>query len=599
MKTLITSIFLSLLIFSSALAQDQIQMALTFYNNGQYKKAATLFKRIAKHQHSDVFFSYYIKSLVKSGETKKALRILHKQINHNPRKLNLKIHLAYVYKTMGKFDLEKQTLKDVIRKLPPNDAVIRQLANLLMDYRMYTWAAKIYEKGQQLTGKKYYNELYIAYSLAGDYSNMIRILLLWLKSNPAQYSNIIRIFQSYLTHDVNHSFQNQLFRQTLRFSQKYKNPIFNRVLIWYFVENKKFDLALTQAIAYNNKTHAGFAQIYKVGRLALENDSLNAAKKAFSIIINKGKNTPFYFNAKFDLLSTMYKQIISHQISDTNQIKFLEQQYIALIKQLGLNDQTFPSLLQLVHLQAFYLNNPQKAISYINSALKQPWLTTTQKGKLQIEKANILLRIHKPWQALLLLLRAQNQNISSSIGDQAKLLSAKIYFFLGDFTWAKKQFIILAGNTEKFTSNDAIKYLELIQSAQNDSSNLKILKLYAKAQFYQFLNFPDSALIMLDSVISYSSYLADRALIDKYKILIDKKQYSEAAQTLQFLINNFTQSVFIDKATYFLALLYQKYLNKPEQAKKLFAKILFDYKDSIFRELARRQYLLLLNNQSS
>ena len=595
MKNLLTIIILS---FSLTIfAQQPIQLALTLYQNKKYEAAAPIFLKLYKKQRNKFYFNYYLDCLIKTQQYDKAKKLVNREARKHKHDLTYLVDKAYVLKILGKTSDAQKINRKVLQSLPSQPNVIRQVVNEYLRFKEYDNAEAILNKGIKTTGNQFFNLRYILYAISGQTDKMTDVLLAWLGSQPSQFSFIQKTFSNYLNNDVNNEFADMLQKKLLLRIQKTHLPVYYRMYIWLLTEKKQYNLAVIQAIAYDRRINGFGSIVYETAMKALDENQLTAAQQAFQYIIKKGPNSPYYNKARTALLKVMYNKVITGKIYSLEQIKKLEQQYISIINDLPLTNETIDIYAQLAHLEAFYLNNDSQALSYVDKALNYDLISPQLKGKLLIEKAKILVKEHKFYQAILILGQAQDENALNEIGSLASFYQALTYFFLNNFKWAKAQFDILKGQTEKLTANDAIYYSDLIKPAIEDSTKLPILKLYSKALFYEFTHQNDSALVYLDSVINFATYLADIALLDKYKIHIATGNYSLAATDLKQLVNNFTNSLYIDKATYLLGSLYEQNLNQPNKAKEYFKKILFDYRNSIYVPLAREQYNKLIRSQ--
>lgn len=594
MKNLLTIIMLS---FSLTIfAQNQLQQAITYYNQKQYEKAAVLFKRLYRERKTKFYFDYYLSCLLRTGQYDKALKEIDRQIKKRPYDLIFLADKAEVLKLTGSEQQANQLIKTILKKLPAEPNTIIQIANNFLRYKDYDAAEKVLNKGEKLTGRHFYQIRYTLYALQRNYDKLLDVLLAWLGSQPQQFKHIQKILHSYLKNDVGDELSNMLFKKLIIRIQKTHIPVYYRLLIWYLIQKQQFDLALIQAIAYNRRIHGFGSEIYNVGIKALESDSLETATQAFNYIIKQGVKNPYYFKAQTGLTRVMFLQITKNKYAiDRKKLIDLENQYKQILQQSYIPEKDKITLIeQLADLQAFYLNKPDTAYNLLQQFINDTYLDNKAKGQLLIEQGKILLKQHKFYAAILKFAKAADLNANNELSNQATFMQALTYFYMGNFHWAKTQFDILKGQTDKLYANDAILYSEIIQQALEDSTKLPVLHSFAKAQYYEFIFKPDSALILLDSIINQAFFLADFALLEKYKIHYNSGQYQLAAKDLLQLINNFTSSLIIDKATYLLARLYETKLNDPQKAIEYYKKILFDYRGSIYTDPARTHFRRLM-----
>jgi len=70
-------------------------------------------------------------------------------------------------------------------------------------------------------------------------------------------------------------------------------------------------------------------------------------------------------------------------------------------------------------------------------------------------------------------------------------------------------------------------------------------------------------------------------------------QYENAEKNYLKIIADYPNDIFIDDAYYHLAELYNLHLAKPEEAKSLYEKIIFNHEDSIYFVEARKKFRML------
>ena len=589
MRRLILVLFFSFFTFM-AFAQDQLQLAMQYYNSGEYDKSAVIFEKLYKQRKAKYYFDYYIQSLIKSNQYDKAEKAINKQIRKNPGRKSFMVDLGYVMQLKGEEEKADKIFKEVIKKLPSDRSQIYEVARTFMNYKLYQWAEKTYLRGRELTGYGFYPELASVYSLERNNAKMVEAYLDWLQSSPGQLTTIERIFSSYLKHDINNEFYNILLPAVLKRVQKTSAKVYTELLIWLYEYKGNLDMALVYAKALDKRYNENGIRVFTVGKLAMQNDNLQVAREAFSYVVSLGESSPYYYSARKAILDVWYRQVVTGKITDEKEIEQLANKYAQLLNEVGYLPDSYNIVVNLANIEAFYLDKPEVALKYLNQVLNRGNIDSKQKGILLMEKARVMLSIDKPWDAILLYSQAYDMNKTNEIGDRAKLYRAMVYYFMGDFSWAKSQFDILKGSTSKLIANDALEKSVLLDEFSQDSTMSKNLALYAKAEFYRFVSKPDSAIKIIDTLLHRSVALADYALFLKYKIDYDMGNYKEAAEDLEKIVKNYNQSLLIDRAVFYLAKLYEEKLNNRELALKYYKEILFDYKGSIFTQEAREHY---------
>ncbi len=589
----ILSLLLFLISFNTLRAQDDLQLAVSYYNQEQYEKAAQLFWHLYNQRRAKYYFDYYVRCLFKLKDYKKAERVIKREIKRNPGNKSFLIDLARLYELEGRQSEADRIYKSIINN-PPNDrGQLVSIGNALINYKKYQLAEKLYLKAQKTTGEKFYNELFMIYSLSRNTPRLIDVMLDWLETNPYQLSMVEARLLPYVVNDVNDEFSSALEKKTQERLHRTRDMIFYKLLIWLYIEKKSLTKALDMAIQLDKRQRGFGKEVFNIGEIARDYDSLSLAQKAFQYLVKKGVQYPFYQQSQQRLLEIYYKQIQAGQIHDPDSVRAIENLYIKTIHEQTLSPNTVNMVIELAHLESFYLHNPQKGLDYLDQALRLNGLTNQMRASLLLEKARILLAQNKPWQAIILFNKVAYDYPDLPASLEAQLMQAKTFMYIGDMEGAKMYLDKIKGYTDSPEANDAIINAFLIARSSRDSTKMHILKIYARAEFYNYRNMVDSASLYYDSVANFATFLADRALLDKARMLKEHRQYRAAAETLEKLIKSFAASTYLDQAYYLAAEIYEKHLGDRQKAMEYYKKILFELRDSPLVPLAREHYRAL------
>ena len=121
------------------------------------------------------------------------------------------------------------------------------------------------------------------------------------------------------------------------------------------------------------------------------------------------------------------------------------------------------------------------------------------------------------WEATLLYSQVEKEFKYDTIGYSAKFKNAKLFYFIGEFSWASAQLDILKAATSKLIANDAMDLYLLINDNADLSDSTRVseapLKCTQEPDLYTFQNKNDLALQTLDSIfIKYPiEAICDRA----------------------------------------------------------------------------------------
>jgi len=587
-------IFVFLLISNKTMAQDEMRLAMTYFNQKEYDKAAPIFYKLYKKRHVIYYFNYYLKCLIAEKEYTKAEKVIKREQKRHPQQKTFIVDLANLYELMDKKTQAQRLYKSLFIDIPHQRSDIVQIANTMLSYRKYELAAEFYTKAQKITGQYFFSELLSIYTLLRDNEKIIKVILDWLDKKPQNLSIVQARIRPIIEREINNEFSSLLEKKLLEAIKKRGNLVYYRFLIWLYMEKRNLSKALEVAINFDKRLKGFGREVFNIGQLAYDFDSLLVAEKAFKYLVDKRKDNPFSPSPQFNLLRVYYKRIKKGQIQDKQEIENIENKYISVIKESKITQETVELIRQLVDIETIYLHNPDKSLTYIEQALSSTDLNSHVKALLLFQKAKVFLAQNRPWDALLLLNKIAYDYADTKIELEAKLLAGKIFMYLGQIDVAKIYLDKIKGYVGSEVSNDAIINAFFIARAMGDSILLNTIQVFAKAEYFNLINNIDSASYFYDSVAVQPNFLSARSLLEKGKMYLRNWQYDRALNTFEKLIKNYSLSLYTDQALYLAAKIYERKGNK-EKAREYYKQIIFNFKDSPLVWQARQRFLNLNN----
>ena len=576
-------------------AKTDAQLAITYYNSRDYEKAVPLLLSVYKKSSNDYYFRLYINSLVQLDRFSEAEEEINREIKKsktvNPE---LTIYLGYVLEEQGRIEEATEKYEQAISTLPPDKGSYLVTANTFLQWGKYDYVVETYLKGRdEIPGEQFNYELARAYLYQRNYDEMLEEYLNLLRQDEKQLPRVQSSLSSAMRLDIDDGLRNQFRSQVLKRIQVEPNVIgYNRLLIWFFLQEKKFSSALRQSIALDKRTGQEDPQIAQLGQLALNNRSYEDAQSAYEYLLAKGDESPFYKQAYSQHVHVNYIQFTSSTKNDLEKGKELSAKFNEAMEYLGYNPASLDLIQEYAHLLAFYLNESEKAIEILHKGLQIPRLKPEQIGELKTEMADIYVFSDDLWEAMLIYSQVIEANKMNSLGDNVKLKKAKLGYYMGNFSWAKAQLDVLKASTSKLTANDAMDLSLLIGNNLDLDTTAIPLQMFARADLLFFRNKDSMAMATLDSIVEMFPYnsLDDDILFRKSKIAVEKQDYATAATYLEQIVDDFSYEVLADDALFELANLYNYHLGAPERARDLYKKMLFTYPGSVFVEESRAAY---------
>ncbi|MDX8338181.1 tetratricopeptide repeat protein [Draconibacterium sp. IB214405] len=575
--------------------QTKSSLALRYYNAKDFEKAAPLLKEVHELTRNSTYFRYYINSLISLNEFAEAESELQRQIKKQktPRP-EYYVHLGQVYKSQDRNEEAQEMFQDAINNIPANQGSFLTTANSFLSWGEYGLARDVYLKGRKTLPDQSFNyELARSYMYLRDYTNMMEEYLNLLEEGEKHLARVQSSLSTAMRLDIDDGLRDQFREQVLKRIQAEPNVIgYNRLLIWFFLQEKKFSSALRQSIALDKRTGAEDAQIAQLGDLALRNKEYVQAQKAYEYLMDKGEETSFFPQAYARNIHAKYMEYTNDSEGTLEQGKALADEFENGLLYLKIGPATLNLVREYAHLLAFYLNDTEDAIAVLEKGEKVPQLKPEELGQLKTEMADIYVYADDPWEAMLIYSQVIDANKKNTLRDEVKLKKAKLGYYMGNFSWAKAQLDVLKASTSKLTANDAMELSMLIGNNLNLDTTAVPLTMFAKADLRFFQNRSEEALTILDGLAETYPYhtLVDNILYRKAKIEMDNNNYELAAEYLQTIVTDFSYDLLGDDALFLLAEIYNYHLGQEEKAKELYKQMLTSYPGSVFTEESREKY---------
>ena len=570
------------------------KLAAQYYNNKEYNKAAIYYQKLLDRSKSPAYYIRLLNCFIQLEEFKNGEKLVKRQLKRNEYQLHFYTDLGNLYEVSDQASKSKQAYEKGLKLLSPNNQQIIELANGYLKYKKLDYAILTYKKGRKLLKGTYpFNfELAQVYLAQGNTEAMLNEYLALLDYQESYIQSVQNALQTTLVSDGTVTEQGLLKSLLIRRIQKNADKkVFYEMLIWVYIQEKNFASAFIQAKALDKREKEMGKRIMALASLSVENKAYETAIKCYEYIIEKGDESYYYIGAKMDLVNVYNKKIIDSDYTKEDLIG-LENTYQTTLNELGKTAETASLINGLAHLKAFYLHNTEEAKVLLTEIINIPRLKPHDKAKSKLELADILLFTNAIWDASLLYSQVEKAYKYDQLGEKAKFKNASIFFYTGDFAWAKTQLDVLKASTSKLISNDAMQLSILITDNIGIDTTEAPLMLFAQADLLAYQNKNEAAMNLLDTLkFGYPNHtIADDILYKRYKINYKQKKFAAAAANLEAIVKDYSTDILADDAIYNLALMYDNQLENKQKAADYYKKIMFDYQGSIYVVAARKRY---------
>lgn len=595
------SLYIVLLISVLSYAQNtEEKLAAQFFENGEYQKAESLYKKLYKEKSNSIYlYENYLKTLLALEKQKEAEKLVEKQIKKFPSRLNSLVDLGYVYLQFDEKEKANKYFDKITKsKLGDRNYVI-VIAQAFQRRQMLDRAITLYEQAVSKQGViAFYPQLLTAYRITGNTKELTDFGLKVLLEDPSTFKYVTRNLDK-VYEDENASAYLQ--EQTLLYAQKNTDvQTFDELLLEVFLQQKKYGSALRQVIALDKRNDNDGERVMNLAQVCVKNKEYKVAIKGYEYVIGLGDKSSRPLAAEQGLINSLYLKTTNGVQSNPEEVKSLITKIQSFIESNGVDYRTASSLYRLAELQIFYNNNVGAGINILEDIIKTPRLRGTFIADSKLLLGDAYLMQNNIWDAKLMYGQVDKQFKDDAKGQEAKFKNAKLSYYTGDFEWAKSQLDILKTATTQLISNNAIELSLLIQDNTGLDSTEDAMIEYANAEFLLYQNnIEESSAILNMLPFKYPDHtLNDEIFYLKAKVQEKLGNYEAANKLYTTIFEKYGDDILADNALYRSANITLHILNDEAKAQELFEKLLLDYNSSLYAMDARKMYYGLKEGKS-
>lgn len=569
-------------------AQNE-QLALQYFDDGEFEKALTIFEESLQKQPSNFFF---FQKILECRQQLKQYEKVEELISKRIDKYNqpqLFIELGYNHQLQKNIEKAEKNYELAIKEVDKEPNYAYQVANSFEKKVLLEWALKAYETAQKKNPNLNFD--YQSALLQGQLGNlnlMLEKLLDYSYKNQDNTPLVQNQLSRFLIDDASGSFANEIKKGLLIKTQKSQDVYWNQFLSWFFVQQKEYGKAFIQEKAVYKRNPNSFFNIVTLAQLAIEEKQNEDATSILTFVLENTDNLDLQMQAHHFLLTLEIESA-------------LEKDYLALdlklqglLKKYGITPFSLELQILTAHFEAFYLKQPSLGKQLLQNTLQLP-LNIREESKVKMELADILIYDEKFNQAILYYAQVEENLKNDVLAHEASLKLAKANFYKKDFDWTLQQVKNLKQSPSLLIANDAVELFLLIEDNSVEDSLRIALQDYAKAEFQLYQKKNDEALQSFLTILQRhkGKSIEESTLFKVGKIFEEKKDYTKAIQYYQNILEQHKDGIYKDEALFFSAEIYRKYLLDNEKAKPLYEKIVLEHPDSLYFTESRKQYRTL------
>ncbi|WP_422106303.1 hypothetical protein [Winogradskyella sp.] len=570
--------------------QNSEVLADSYYKKGEFKKALLIYENLNKEK------PYSYKYLYKLVDTHQQLEQLdeaeHILVQRLAKRKNpsLIVELGYNFQLKDSLDRANLLYEEAIAYIDENPNYIYSVAKKFEDRSLLDQAIKVYDKGKILTPDKNYSiQLARIYGDQGNIEKMFENYMDYVAYRPNYLNNIKRAVSDFISENKTNENNVYLRRLLLKKIQQEPSPYWYELLSWLYVQEKAYNKSFIQEKALYKRNPESLDRIIELAITALNDNDDETSKAIFNYVLETTQDASTALTAHQYIL-----EIDSQNATSEKELNRIDAAYNALFDEFGKSELSLSLQLAYGEFLAFYRQDTESATAFLRQSMTLN-ISEFQEAKVKLLLADILVLQERFNEALIFYSQIQLSLKNSTISQEARFKVAKTSYYKGDFDWAESQLKILKSSTSQLIANDALDLKLLISDNKYEDSTQTALKHYAKADLFAFQNRTDEAIVLLDKILEEhkGESITDQTLFQQAKLFEKKKQYDKAEANYLKIIADWKEDILADDAHYHLAELYNTHLAKPEEAKQLYEKIIFDFEDSIYFIDARKKFRML------
>lgn len=582
-----------------AQTNDPVQIATEYYNQGDLEKAKDEFKKLARNKRNiPRIHETYFRLLLTIEDFDEAEKYLGNVIKNYPDNFTYEVDLGVLYRTMNQEERANQLLDQVVIKVTNRSALdkrsneTRMLAQTFFEKNFRDKALDTYINGRSIMGQEDLFALDLArvYQLMNKKQPMISEYLNFSKNQPQNLNYVKNSLQRYLPEAEDLDTLEMTLYTVIQ--KEAGNSTYNDLLVWTHLQQKNFPAALRQARALDKRLANNGDNIVNVGMISFRNNEYKTSKKAFDYIIEEFPESPSKRLASRYLLLSEEEVLKNSYPIDSSAIRDLISRYEVFISESRDVFSIMESQRRIALLQAFQLNEIEKAIETLTGMLKQQVGRHNVVAEAKMDLADIYLLNKEPWESILLYGQVERMFRDEPLGYMAKLKSAKLSYFKGDFELAQSNLDILKLATSREIANDALDLSILIKNNTVFDSTDVVMQEYANIELMLFQNQKDQALTAMDSMLAKYNYhsIVDEVLYLQAQTELELGHIEKALLSLDKIKEAHYFEILGDDALFLMGTIYQDSLGDNETAMGLFNDLLTKFPGSIYVAEARTRF---------
>jgi tetratricopeptide (TPR) repeat protein len=571
---------------------QELDLADAYFKQGEYEKAAEYYKKLSGNKdQARLIHDNYLSTLYKLKDYDTADKYVKALIKNNPNGIVYKADLIQIIDMSGKTAEAELEYNKLIEESAKIDAYVYELQNFFYKANKIDLAIKLLLTSREKSNNptKFDTQLARWYLFVGRKDKMLEEVF-----GYGQRSKNFSYVQATIQDNIREEAEIEMLEAML-YAKIQENPnetFFNEILIWHFTQKQDFARAFIQARAIDKRNQLEGMKVFELAGMAYTSKDFKNASRMYQYVMDEYPGGDFYIAARRWLIQSKEELIKNTFPIDKADIKDLLSQYNKLISELGIGPNTMEALRNMALLHAFYLDEHDKAIEILETAIKAAKVNTKFRDQCKLDLGDIYILKNEPWESTLLYMQVEKSQKEDNLGEIAKLKNARLQYYTGQFELSKDILDILKKATTREIANDALQLSLLIQDNTGLDTSEVAMSEFAKVDLLIFQNKYNESIKSLEVLAKkYETHsLADEILWLKANTLLKINRVKEAVADLEQILKLYQFDILADDALFLLAKIKEENQDDKPKAMELYRQLLKDYPGSIYGAQSRIRF---------
>ena len=250
--------------------------------------------------------------------------------------------------------------------------------------------------------------------MAGKRDQMVEEYLNYVTQTPSNISYIKNVMQILITKPEELESLEKLLLD--RIQQNQNSEVFSDLIIWVNLQQKNFYGAFIQARAYDKRFRKEQSKTLEIAQIALNNQDYENADKSFSYVIKEFAGTENELPARMGLIKARESKVKKSYPVNRDSVRYVIGEYNRFKKSYPDNPNGFEASLNQATLHAYYLQEMDSAVYYLQGLIANNKVAPSMKSKAKIDLGDIYLLKEEPWEATLALFPSRKNATRNTTG---------------------------------------------------------------------------------------------------------------------------------------------------------------------------------------